>query len=174
MTVRCFLGLGTNLGDRLATLQAAVDRLDETSGVRVVRSSRVYETAPVGGPAQPDFLNAVVQVETDLSPRDVLAACLAVEEGLGRVRTERWGPRTIDIDVLTYGHEAIAEPGLDIPHPRMHERGFVLAPLLELAADPPLPGGRRVSGLRLGSIALAGVRLVAPPLFVAARPEAVG
>jgi len=166
MGVTAYLGLGSNLGDRLATLQRAVDLLAATPGIRVVRSSRVYETEPVGGPVQPEYLNAVVEVDADLRPRELLEACLTVEEALGRVRTARWGPRTIDVDLLTYGDDTIDEPDLVVPHPRMHERGFVLAPLTELTADPPLPGGRRLTSLRLGPDAVFGVRRFAPPLRV--------
>jgi len=161
---RAFLGLGSNLGDRLANLQMAVRLLRETDGVEVVRSSRVYETEPVG-PLQPDFLNAVIEVWTPLEPRDLLQACLEVERTMGRVRTERWGPRVVDVDILTYDEEEIDEPGLTVPHPRMHERAFVLIPLLELDSDPMLPGGRRIAALRLPPGAFAGVRPFAPPLF---------
>jgi 2-amino-4-hydroxy-6-hydroxymethyldihydropteridine diphosphokinase len=160
--LRAFLGLGSNLGDRLANLTQAVRAL-ALSGMTVVRTSRVYETAPVG-PPQPDYLNAVAEVETDLSARELLEVCLGVERQMGRVRAERWGPRVIDVDLLTYGRETIDEPGLTVPHPRMHERAFVLAPLLELEADPPLPGGRRIETLRLGSEGLFGVRPYAPAL----------
>jgi 2-amino-4-hydroxy-6-hydroxymethyldihydropteridine diphosphokinase len=163
---RAFLGLGSNVGDRLANLQGALDLMSARPDVRPLRSSRVYETDPVGGPPQPDFLNAVVEVETALSPMELLRACMEVEDELGRVREERWGPRTIDIDVLTLDEEIVDEPDLTIPHPRMHERGFVLVPLLELAPDPVLPGGRRVATLRLGPQALAGVRPFAPPLVI--------
>lgn len=166
MSTPSYLGLGANLGDRLANLQRAVDELAAKPGIRVVRSSRVYETEPVGGPEQPEYLNAVVEVETDLDPHALLAACLAVEGAMGRVRTERWGPRPIDVDVLTYGTETIDEPDLTVPHPRMHERGFVLVPLAELNADPPLPGGRRLATLRLVPGAVLGVRPFAPPLRV--------
>jgi len=161
-----YLGLGANLGDRLANLQRAVDLLAEVSGLRVARSSRVYETEPVGGPEQPEYLNAVVEVETDLAPHDLLEACLSVETRMGRVRAEPWGPRTIDVDVLTYGDETIDEPDLVVPHPRMHERGFVLAPLAELTADPSLPGELRLASLRLGPSVVLGVRPFAPPLRV--------
>jgi 2-amino-4-hydroxy-6-hydroxymethyldihydropteridine diphosphokinase len=106
----------------------------------------------------------VVEVETSLSPRQLLEACLGIEERMGRVRAERWGPRVIDLDVLTYGHEVVEEPGLQIPHPRMHERGFVLVPLLELEAEPPLPGGRTLARLRLPPDALTGVRPFGPAL----------
>ncbi len=169
MTTRCFLGLGSNLGDRLANLGRAVELLAAEAGVRVVRSSRVYETEPVGGPEQPPYLNAVIEVETDLGPRELLAACQRVEAALGRVRAERWGPRTIDVDVLTYGDARISEPGLEVPHPRMHERGFVLVPLAELDPDPPLPGGRRLAHLRLPPGAVLGVRPFAPPPVAPAR-----
>ena len=165
---RCYLGLGSNLGDRLATLQAALDGLAANPGIQVDASSRVYETAPVGGPEQPDYLNAVVRIHTTLTARELLARCQRVESDLGRVRDVRWGARTIDVDILTFGDWTIDEPDLQIPHPRMHERAFVLLPLLELDADPPLPGGRRVESLRLPSDAL-GVRPAHPPLLVSAR-----
>ena len=161
--VDAFIGLGANLGDRLANLTEAVRLLGATHGVQVVRSSRVYETDPIG-PAQPDYLNAVVELTTSLEPRGLLAACQDVERRMGRVRGERWGPRIIDLDVLTYAREVIDEPGLRIPHPGMHERGFVLVPLLELTADPHLPGGRTLMGLSLPPSTLGGVRLFAPSL----------
>jgi 2-amino-4-hydroxy-6-hydroxymethyldihydropteridine diphosphokinase len=157
------LGLGSNLGDRLENLRRAVELVNPAPGIRVIRSSRVYETKPIG-PPQPDFLNAVVQIETTLTPRALLDACRVVEDVMGRVRAERWGPREIDVDVLTYGREVIDEPDLVIPHPRMHERAFVMVPLLEVDADPPLPGGRRVNDIRLDPDQLAGVRPFAPPL----------
>jgi 2-amino-4-hydroxy-6-hydroxymethyldihydropteridine diphosphokinase len=163
VAVSAYLALGSNLGDRLETLRRAADLLDEHAGIHVVRSSRVFETEPVG-PPQPAYLNVVLEVRTDLEPRALLEACLAVEEALGRIRQERWGPRTIDLDVLTYDRRSIAEPGLEIPHPRMHERGFVLVPLRELDDDPMLPGGRSLSTLRLSPDAILGVRPFAPPL----------
>ena len=166
--VAAYLGLGSNLGDRLGNLQRAVDLLAAGDGVTVVRSSRVYETEPVGGPPQPDYLNAVIAVETALSARELLRTCMGVEVELGRVRDERWGPRTIDVDVLTYGDERIDEPDLTVPHPRMHERGFVLLPLGELDPDPPLPGGLRLAALRLEPGTVLGVRPFAPPLRVTA------
>ena len=163
---RVFLGLGANLGDRLANLKQAVGLLNERPGIEVLRSSRVYETEPEGGPPQPKFLNAVIEVDTRLQPRKLLEACRSVEDALGRVRHERWGPRPIDIDILIYGKREIEEPDLVIPHPRMHDRGFVLAPLMELNANPQLPGGRSVKGLRLPPAVLHGVRPFAPPLPV--------
>jgi 2-amino-4-hydroxy-6-hydroxymethyldihydropteridine diphosphokinase len=162
--VRALLGLGSNLGDRLANLQRAVDLLGARDGIVARRSSRVYETDPVGGPPQPVYLNAVLEVDASLEPYELLGACREVEDELGRERLERWGPRTIDVDILTYGDREIDEPDLQVPHPRMHERAFVLVPLLELDADPPLPGGRRIATLRTGTGMLAGVRLFAPPL----------
>jgi 2-amino-4-hydroxy-6-hydroxymethyldihydropteridine diphosphokinase len=162
---RAYLGLGSNLGDRLDNLASAV-RLLQEHGVEVVRSSRVYETDPVGGPAQGPYLNAVLEVVFGGSARALLDAARGVEEAMGRLRSERWGPRVIDVDILTFGDEGIDEPDLVVPHPRMHERGFVLIPLLELTADPVLPGGRRAADVRLGPDALGGVRLFAPPLTV--------
>jgi 2-amino-4-hydroxy-6-hydroxymethyldihydropteridine diphosphokinase len=161
-----YLALGSNLGDRGATLQRAVELLMVADGIRVVRSSRVFETAPVG-PPQPDYLNAVVEIDTTLDPRGLLEACQAVERELGRERRERWGPRTIDVDVLAYDDLEVDEPDLRIPHPRMHERAFVLVPLGELDADPPLPGGRHLADVTLPPGDVLGVRPFGPPLRVA-------
>ncbi len=160
MAVTAYLGLGSNLGDRLGNLQAAVDGL-RRHGLRISSSSRVWETAPVGGPPQPDYLNAVVRADTDQSPRTLLDACRTVEEELGRERTERWGARTIDVDILLYDDETVDEPDLVVPHPRIAERAFVVLPLLELDADLALPDGRRLKGLRLDT---DGVAPFAPPL----------
>ncbi len=143
--VRAFLGLGSNLGDRAANLHRAVELLEAAEGVTVVRSSSVYETDPVGGPPQPDYLNAVVEVETTLEPRPLLSVCQEVEREIGRVRAERWGPRVIDVDVLIFDDATIDEPDLIVPHSRMHERAFVLVPLAELAPDLKLADGRTVS-----------------------------
>jgi 2-amino-4-hydroxy-6-hydroxymethyldihydropteridine diphosphokinase len=171
-----FLGLGSNLGDRLANLERAAERLDAHPHISVTRSSRVYETAPIG-PPQPDYLNAVIEIETSLTPAELLQATQEIERALGRVPAERWGARTIDIDILTFDDDDIDTPDLEIPHPRMHERGFVLAPLLELTADPRLPGGRSVATLRLDPSALAGVRPFAAALYSrrpASSPPAEG
>jgi 2-amino-4-hydroxy-6-hydroxymethyldihydropteridine diphosphokinase len=159
---RAYLALGGNLGERLENLRRAVALLEER-GARFLRSSRVYETEPVG-PPQPDYLNAVIEVGTDLSPRGLLIACLSVEQALGRVRGERWGPRVVDVDILTFGDREVDEPDLQVPHPRMHERAFVMIPLLELDADPMLPGDRKASTLRIGAWTIGGVRPFAPPL----------
>ena len=134
-TARAYLGLGSNLGDRLAHLQAAVDGLAATPDVHVVAVSRVYETAPVGGPQQDDYLNAVVAVDTVLDPHELLAVAQRLEAGEQRVRAERWGPRTLDVDVLLVGDDHVDEPDLVVPHPRMSERAFVLVPLADVAPD---------------------------------------
>lgn len=163
MTDRAFLGLGSNLGDRLANLQRAVELLAGTKGVRVSRSSRVFETEAIG-PEQPEFLNAVVEVHTELPPLELLAACQAVEAKLGRVREQRWGPRTIDVDLLNFDERTIDEPDLVVPHPRLHERAFALVPLLELEPAPMLPGGVAVADARPGG----DVVVVEPPLEIPA------
>jgi 2-amino-4-hydroxy-6-hydroxymethyldihydropteridine diphosphokinase len=129
-----FLGLGSNLGDRLATLDAGVRALAEAGFHTRARSSS-YETEPVGGPEQGWYLNAVVRGETGLAPRELLEACLGVEKRHGRERRVRWEARTLDVDLLLYGDLVVDEPGLHVPHPRLHERRFVLEPLVELAPD---------------------------------------
>jgi len=131
---RAYLGIGSNLGERLAHLQLAVDELAAADGVIVVGVSPVYETAPVGGPEQPDYLNAVVAVDTTLTAHELLRVAHAVETEAERVRTVRWGPRTLDVDVLLVGDERIDDPDLVVPHPRMAERAFVVVPLADL--DP--------------------------------------
>jgi 2-amino-4-hydroxy-6-hydroxymethyldihydropteridine diphosphokinase len=128
-----YLGLGSNTGDRRAHLAQALDRLNATPGVRVTAVSSLYETVPVGLTAQPDFLNAVAEVCTELPAEALLDAALAVEAALGRVRTVRWGPRPIDLDVLLVGGLRVAGGRLTLPHPRMTERAFVLVPLAEIA-----------------------------------------
>jgi 2-amino-4-hydroxy-6-hydroxymethyldihydropteridine diphosphokinase len=163
MGVVAFLGLGSNLGDRLTNLQAAVDALQTEPGLRVTASSRVWETVPVGGPPQPDYLNAVIRVETDLSARDLLDVARRVEGRMGRVRKERWGARSLDVDILLYDEEQIDEPELVVPHPRLAQRAFVLLPLLELEPDPILPDGRRLKDMRVDT---AGATPSAPPLAV--------
>jgi 2-amino-4-hydroxy-6-hydroxymethyldihydropteridine diphosphokinase len=141
---RAYVGIGSNLGDRLGHLRAAVRGLAAATGVTVVAVSPVYETAPVGGPPQPDYLNAVVALDTTLSPRALLEVAQRLERDAHRVRAERFGPRTLDVDVLLVGDERVDEPDLVVPHPRMHERGFVLVPLRDLDPDAagPAPAGR--------------------------------
>jgi 2-amino-4-hydroxy-6-hydroxymethyldihydropteridine diphosphokinase len=163
MGVVAFLGLGSNLGNRLTNLQAAVDALQTEPGLRVTASSRVWETVPVGGPPQPDYLNAVIRAETDLSARDLLDVARRVEQRMGRVRKERWGARLLDVDILLFDEEQIDEPELVVPHPRMAERAFVLLPLLEVDPDPVLPDGTRLKEVRVDT---GGVTPSAPPLAV--------
>ena len=127
-----FLGLGSNLGDREASIEDALARL-AARGVAARARSSTWATAPVGGPPQGEFLNAVAGVETALTPEELLAACLDVERAMGRVRTVKDGPRTIDLDILLYRGLRVARPGLTIPHPRLAVRRFVLAPLAEIA-----------------------------------------
>ena len=127
------LGLGGNVGDVVAALVEALARLGSAPGVTLAALSSVYRTPPWGKLDQPDFFNMAAQVETTLPARALLALCLDVERGLGRQRIERWGPRLIDIDILTYGEATIDEPNLKVPHPRLTERAFALAPLAEVA-----------------------------------------
>jgi len=154
---RAYLGLGANLGDRAGALQGAVDGLDAGPGVTVVAVSPVYETDPVGGPPQPDYLNAVVAVDTDCTARELLELAQRLEVAAGREPGERFGPRPLDIDVLLVGHEIHHEPDLVVPHERLFERAFVLAPLADL--DPALVSVPR-SGWR--GIRPAGVGLRTP------------
>jgi len=154
-----YLGLGSNLGDRLLLLARAV-RLLSTLRVKVGAISSVYETAPQGMVDQPSFLNLAVQIETDLRPRELLRHTKDIEAELGRVRDLRWGPRTVDIDILLYGDLVVVEDGLQIPHPRLAERAFVLVPLLELNRTLTLPPSATDSlGERLVSLADQGVGL---------------
>ena len=135
------MGLGSNLGDREATLRQALDLLAREPGVELRRVSTFRETEPVGFLDQPRFLNAAAEVETELPATELLARLLDVERRLGRVRGgPRFGPRTIDLDLLLYGEETIRERGLTVPHPRLHERRFALEPLAELDPDLELPG----------------------------------
>jgi 2-amino-4-hydroxy-6-hydroxymethyldihydropteridine diphosphokinase len=142
-----YVGLGANIGPREVTLLRAVELLGEADGVEVVAVSRLRETDPVGLVDQPPFLNGAVRVETTLPPRALLDLLLELERSLGRVRGERWGPRTVDLDLLVYGSERIDEPGLRVPHPRLHERAFALEPLAELDPELDVPGLGPVSEL---------------------------
>jgi 2-amino-4-hydroxy-6-hydroxymethyldihydropteridine diphosphokinase len=148
---RAYVGLGANVGNRRENLDRAVELLGAEPGVRVFAVSSVRETDPVGYEDQPRFLNAACAVDTELGPRDLLERLLAIERALGRERTgPRFGPRTIDLDLLLYGSETIDEPGLTVPHPRLAERLFVLEPLHELAPELVLPDGRAVRDLLRG------------------------
>ena len=136
---RAYVGVGANLGDREGAIRSALASLPG-----VVRVSVLRETEPVGVVDQPLFLNGAVALETELAPRELLDVLLAIERDLGRERRERWGPRTIDLDLLLYGDETIDEPGLTVPHPRLHERRFALEPLLDLDPELAVPGRGRV------------------------------
>ena len=156
------LGLGSNLGDRQAALEEALRLLGER-GFRVTRRSSLWQTEPVGGPPQGWFLNAVVAGETTLGPEELLAACLDVEQEMGRVRIEKNGPRSIDVDILFFGEETREGPGLAIPHPRLHERRFVLEPLNEVAPDLPHPVlGKTVAELLLACPDTSAVKVLSP------------
>jgi len=146
---RAYVGIGGNLGDRRRWMVQAVRLLREHDGVEVLAVSSFIETEPVGGPSgQPSYLNGALELETDLEPRALLAALLAIEDRLGRQRAVRWGPRTVDLDLLLYGDRIIAEERLEVPHPRMRERRFVLEPLAEIAPEVVDP----VTGLTAGEL----------------------
>jgi 2-amino-4-hydroxy-6-hydroxymethyldihydropteridine diphosphokinase len=146
---RAYIGLGSNLGDREATLRGALARLNAAHGISVLEVSSFRETEPVGFTDQPRFVNAVAAVETELEPRQLLEALLAIERAMGRTRDgPRFGPRTIDLDLLLYGDAVVDEPGLRVPHPRMHERTFVLEPLSELDPGLVVPGRGSLKTLR--------------------------
>jgi 2-amino-4-hydroxy-6-hydroxymethyldihydropteridine diphosphokinase len=148
---RAYVGLGANLGDREATLRAAVDALAAEEGIEVVALSTLRDTEPVGVAGQPRYLNGAVALDTTLDARELLERLLALEQRFGRVRVPgEHGPRTLDLDLLLYGEERIDEPGLTVPHPRLHERGFVLEPLAELDPSLVVPGRGRVAELNAG------------------------
>ncbi len=147
MTANCYLGLGSNLGDRAAHLARALALLDAAAGVSVRELSSVYETAPVGVTDQPRFLNMVARIRSRLSPHELLDLCKDIERRMGRPATERWGPRNIDLDLLLYGDLTIAEERFVLPHPLLTTRQFVLIPLHEIAPDLVLPDGTRIADL---------------------------
>jgi len=142
---RAFLSLGSNLGDRGATLEAALRAVEAPGDVRITRRSSLYETSPMGKTHQPDFYNLVVEVETALSPEALLDRCQEIERALGRVRGERWGSRTVDVDILLYDRYTVSTERLIVPHPEMLRRRFVLEPLLEIAPDAMLPDGASIA-----------------------------
>ena len=154
------LALGTNLGDRAEALRSAVTALAGVEGLDVRRVSPVVETDPVGGPEQPDYLNAVVLATTTLEPLALLRACQQVEADHDRVREVRWGPRTLDVDVVAYGSSVLDDPVLTLPHPRAHQRAFVLVPWSLADPDAVLPGpaGGRVAELAQAAADRPGVR----------------
>ncbi|MFJ8350404.1 2-amino-4-hydroxy-6-hydroxymethyldihydropteridine diphosphokinase [Streptomyces sp. NPDC094153] len=146
---RAVISIGSNLGNRLETLQGAVDALEDTPGVRVKAVSPVYETEPWGVEpgSQPSYFNAVVVLKTTLPPSSLLERAHAVEEAFSRVRDERWGPRTLDVDIVAYAERVSDDPVLTLPHPRAHERAFVLAPWYDVDPDAQLPGRGAVADL---------------------------
>jgi 2-amino-4-hydroxy-6-hydroxymethyldihydropteridine diphosphokinase len=145
--VRAVIGLGANLGDPAAQLRTAIAAIGRIADTRVLAVSSFYRTAPVGYLAQPEFVNGAVTVETTLAPRALLDALQAIEAAAGRERRFKDAPRTLDLDILLYGDRVADEPGLTIPHPRLHERAFALAPLVEIAPDAVVPGHGRAADL---------------------------
>ena len=146
-----YVGLGSNLADPRAQVERALLALAGLPRTRLVRRSRLYRTTPWGRANQPEFVNAVVALQTELSPRELLEALLAIERAAGRARdATRWGPRVLDLDILAFGDRMIDEPGLHVPHPHLHERAFVLLPLAEVAPDLIVPRNGRVGDLVRG------------------------
>jgi 2-amino-4-hydroxy-6-hydroxymethyldihydropteridine diphosphokinase len=137
---RAFVGIGANLGDAVAQVRGAMGALAALTDTRLVAASSLYRTAPVGHAGQPDFINAAVLLETALAPRALLEALLAIEASVGRVRTFKDAPRALDLDLLLYGGAVIEEPGLAVPHPRLHGRAFALAPIVEIDPECVIPG----------------------------------
>jgi 2-amino-4-hydroxy-6-hydroxymethyldihydropteridine diphosphokinase len=143
-----YIGVGSNLADPLSQVERAVERLARLPQSRLLRSSRLYRSAPWGMLDQPEFINAAAAIETALSPSALMQALLAIEREAGRDRNgERWGPRILDLDLLLYGALVLTEPGLQVPHPHLHERAFVLLPLAEIAPDLDVPGRGPISAL---------------------------
>ena len=157
------LALGSNLGDRQDILQGGVDAIAGIEGVRLTGVSPVYETVPAGGPPQPDYLNAVVLADITISARELLDQLHEVEAAFDRVRLVRWGPRTLDIDIIAVAGEQSDDPDLTLPHPRAHERAFVLAPWHDADPDALLPGYGPVAGL-LARVDQTGIRRSEIPL----------
>lgn len=133
LNARAFIGAGANLVEPVRQIRQAQDALQKSPGIKFLAASSLYRTQPVGPVEQPPFINAVFSLEAGIGPHDLLSLLLEIEQNMGRVRKERWGPRVIDLDLLFYGEEIIEEPGLEVPHPMLHERRFVLAPLAEIA-----------------------------------------
>lgn len=169
MRWRAVLALGSNLGDRLGTLQGCVQAIGRLPETDVLAISPVYETVPVGGPAQPDYLNAVLIVQTGLRPRELLQAAHGIEADFGRVRDERFGPRTLDIDIISYSGQICSDPVLTLPHPRAHERGFVLVPWHDIDARAELPGRGAVNHL-LAGLDRGGLRQLPGAVLQPPRP----
>lgn len=152
----CYIGLGSNLANPMHQLQSALEAIAGLPQTRLVASSLFYRSAPLGPAGQPDYINAVAAIDTGLPPSDLLSALQAIENRQGRVRGERWGARTLDLDILLYGHAQISQPDLVIPHPEMANRNFVLYPLADLAPNLVLPDGRPLQDL-LANISSEGI-----------------
>lgn len=156
------IALGSNLGDPPQILTAALTALAHSPQIALLRHSSLYQTAPVG-PPQPDYLNACALVTTPLEPGDLLVTLLALEQRFGRVRRERWGPRLLDLDLLFYGDRILATPTLELPHPRLQDRAFVLVPLAEIAPQWRDPRSQQTVSHLLQGVDCSGVKLLAPP-----------
>lgn len=175
---RAFIGIGSNEGDRLYHISASLRALGASDGIRLLQMATILETDPVGGPPQASYLNTVIEVEADLEPLPLLRTLQAVERRFGRIRCgQRWAPRTIDLDLLLYDERIIQAPDLTIPHPRLHERLFVLEPLAQIAPSALHPAvGRTIAELLAQSLAARGDRLLPPEPsgdHAAARDETV-
>ena len=156
---RAWVGLGGNVGNAVATVGAAIDRLGRIPGTRLLAGSRLYRTPAWGFEAQADFVNAVALLETSLGARELLEHMLDIERSFGRERRERWGPRILDLDLLLYGDHVIDEPGLRVPHPHLHERAFALLPLLDVTPDAEIPR-RGPARKALSALACEGIQAV--------------
>lgn len=169
-SVRAYIGLGSNLGDRLENLRRALAQLASARGVALVSTSSIYETAPIG-PEQPDYLNAAAAVQVTVPPERLLELMQEIEARLGRTREVRWGARTIDLDLLLYGNQVIQTESLRVPHPAMTNRAFVLVPLLEIDPDLELPSGEPLDAFCERNP--SGITLFSPPESVSSSPGAM-
>ncbi|NET31241.1 MAG: 2-amino-4-hydroxy-6-hydroxymethyldihydropteridine diphosphokinase [Cyanothece sp. SIO1E1] len=156
---KCAIALGSNLGDSLAILQDALITLAQTEGIELQAQSHIYQTAAVG-PPQPDYMNACAVLETTLAPVELLQALLKTEADFGRVRRQRWGPRLLDLDLLLFEHLILDTPNLQVPHPRLHERAFVLVPLAEIASDWIEPISKKAIAELVQAVDCSKVRLL--------------
>lgn len=156
---RAYISLGSNMGDKVAALKQAIELLRAHEGIQVIRVSSIYDTDPVGYEEQDVFMNIIAEVETALTGEELLTVCQSIEEELKRVRVVRWGPRTMDLDIILYDDQVIDSPTLTVPHPRMHERAFVLVPLVELNEQLVHPVYQKTVEQLLSETGYDGVRL---------------
>jgi 2-amino-4-hydroxy-6-hydroxymethyldihydropteridine diphosphokinase len=156
--MNCFVAIGANLGDPLSTINRAIRLISANSNIRFLRISDLYKTEPIG-PAQPDFLNAALKIQTDLPAEELLRVLLKIERALGRIRRRKWGPRVVDLDLLTYGFKVTRQPQLTLPHPRYHRRRFVLVPLCDIAARALHPRLHLTHRHLLSKLTLQGQRV---------------